>query len=194
MTMIQTELADLRPADQSVASILDALSRTAGAQLGATQRREAAEAARAALLTGGATGKQRGAADDAINDAGFEIEQLQKIEAELREQLSRAREAEAGAAIEQSVVDAIEAEARWAQWFSTEYAELAQRIAEGLAIERAAIAARTEAMKTPATFPRLPARALGYCGTRAISIAGAVRLPATEPGTAPIAWGKTEIF
>jgi hypothetical protein len=193
--MTPDQLTELRPAGATVADIEAALARIAAERTSIAARLNSAQADRNRLATEGGTPKQRAAIDAAIADASFDWEQIDIIEAEARAALGPAREAEAASAAERAVVAAIEAEKRWAAWLATKYPGLAAQIAAGIALDKAALAARAVALQTsPEAISRLPARALGFCGTRPIGIAGAVRLPATEPGNPPIAWGKSELI
>lgn len=193
--MTPEQLTELRPAGATVADIEAALARIATERTAIAARLNSAQADRSRLATGGGTAKQRAAIDAAIADATFDREQIDIIEAEAKAALGPAREAEAENAAERAVIAAIEAEKRWAAWLATKYPGLAAQIAAGIALDKAALAARAVALKSShEAISRLPDRALGFCGTRAISIAGAVRLPATESGSPPIAWGKTELF
>lgn len=189
------QLTELRPAGATVAAIEGALSRIATERTAIAARLSAAHADRSRLAAEGGTAKQRSTIEATIADAAFDREQVDIIDAEAKAALGPAREAEAESAAERAVIAAIEAEQRWAAWLATKYPGLAAQIAAGIALDKAALAARAIALQSsPAAIARLPDRALGFCGARPISIAGAVRLPATEPGTAPIAWGKTEII
>ncbi|MBW4034613.1 MAG: hypothetical protein HIU90_03995 [Proteobacteria bacterium] len=193
--MTPEQLTELRPAGAAVADIEAALARIATERTAIAARLNSAHADRSRLATGGGTAKQRAAIDAAIADATFDREQLDLIEADAQSALGPAREAEADATAERAVIAAIEAEQRWATWLATKYPGLAAQIAAGIALDKLALAARAVALKSsPEAIARLPDRALGFCGTRPIGIAGSVRLPATEPGTAPIAWGKSELI
>lgn len=189
------QLAELRPAGATVAAIESALARIGTERAAIAARLNAAHADRSRLATEGATAKQRAMIETAIADSTFDQEQLDIVEAEAKGALGPAREAEAETAAERAVIAAIEAEQRWAAWFASKYPGLAAQIAAGIALDKAALGARAIALKSsPGAISRLPDRAVGFCGTRPISISGAVRLPAVERGTAPIAWGKSEIF
>ncbi|HQT86364.1 MULTISPECIES: hypothetical protein [Acidiphilium] len=193
--MTPDQLTELRPAGATVAAIEASLARIATERAAITARVESANRDRSRLAAEGGTAKQRSTIEATIADAAFDIEQVDLLEAEAKAALGPAREAEAESAAERAVIAAIEAEQRWAAWLATKYPGLAAQIAAGIALDKAALAARAIALQSsPGAIARLPHRALGYCGSRPIGIAGAVRLPATEPGTAPIAWGQVEIF
>lgn len=189
------QLTELRPAGATVAAIEASLARIATERAAITARVESANRDRSRLAAEGGTAKQRAAIEATIADATFDREQVDLLEVEAHAALGPAREAEAETAAERAVIAAIEAEERWAAWLATKYQGLAAQIAAGIALDKAALAARAIALQSsPGAIARLPDRALGFCGARPIGIAGAVRLPATEKGAAPIAWGKTEII
>lgn len=177
----------LRPRDNTVTAIREAIA-AVRAERDAVQQRIALLAAdRPRLMLDGTTAELR-AAEEATRDAERDLMQLDAIATALQQRLTDAAAAEAAEEYRRRFDAAAAAVGRYNAWFSKSYAKHARAIAEGAALEREAIQL-TDGLRQGGAFPDgMPRPTPVFVGREARALSFLLRLPATEPGNA-IWWG-----
>lgn len=185
-------LTRLRPVDASAGAIRAALDAVRTEREAAAARIRELDGKRAAsLLT--ATAADLRAMEEAARDAELDMPRLDAMADALTTELKTSIEADRAREAERRVAAARDAILKFNGWMGKSYLKHARALAEGIELERAALAA-TEAAKTRSpevpsgTVPsELPAIMRAYVGREGRSLSAYLRLPGAAPGE-PLFW------
>jgi len=177
-----------------MADIQSAILAVEAERASAGQRRDDAIHRRTELLLEGSASELKAAAAG-ITDAETDMEQLDALAAALVPKLKAAENAAYEVAQARRRAEAAEAIAAFNEWRNTKYAAAALVIAEGLKLERVAVAAldrlaeNVRRDKIPEVLPPpLPPIEPFYTKNDVRTARASIRLPALSPHAEPFAW------
>ena len=177
----------LKPADNTTHAIQLAMVSLHQEQRAAAERLAGLAAEKDELKRTGAhaLAKQREADQAAIEAHLRELEAIGEV---LDRQYDEALCIAAGEAAKAKVGEAQAAIEKFNLWLAKHYEKAARTIAEGIALEREALAHRDALQRFNAASAALPPLSQVYVGVEARNLSSLCRLPAIQPGQ-PLHWG-----
>jgi hypothetical protein len=176
-----------RPSETTTAAVREQMARLFAEQASASQRLADLQAERDALEDK----HQRAQAEQKAGEIAVvqrELRELEAIGEQLDSMFAEAVRVEAGQAAMLKVGDAQAAIEKYNLWLARTYEKAARQIAEGIALEQAALGHIQALAPFAEATAALPKLAQTYVGREARSLSALCRLPASQPGQ-PIFWG-----
>jgi hypothetical protein len=176
-----------KPAETTTAAVREAMAKLFAAQQEAGQRLDDLQAARVEFEK---SGNRAQAEQKAVEIAVVqrELRELEAVGEQLDSMFSEAVRIQAGKAAMLRVGDAQTAIERYNGWLAKNYEKHAKALAEGIALEQAALGHIQALRSFDEASAALPKLSLTFVGREGRSLSSLCRLPAAMPGAA-IYWG-----